>query len=108
MNYKEFKDVLKEGQLEESRLVNFYLKEAGKCQKYAKGLQSHNAPKSAVEKQLRKKEEYIWLAFFTAVDEKEQGWKYVEDGEAVLPTILQQIEDIKETAYLRKKVANGN
>lgn len=108
MNYKEFKDVLKEGQLEESRLVNFYLKEAGKCQKYAKGLQAHNAPNSAVEKQLRKKEEYIWLAFFTAVDEKEQGWKYVEDGEAVLPTLLQQIEDIKETAYLRKKVANGN
>lgn len=108
MNYKEFKKVLKEGQLEESQLVNFYLKEAGKCQKYAKGLQAHNAPKSAVEKQLKKKEEYIWLAFFTAVDEKEQGWKYVEDGEAVLPTLLQQIEDIKETTYLRKKVANGN
>lgn len=108
MNYKEFKGLLKEGQLEESQLVNFYLKEAGRCQKYAKGLKAHNAPKSAIEKQLVKKEEYIWLAFFTAVDEKEQGWKYVEEGEAVLPTLLQQIEDIKETSYLRKKAVNGN
>lgn len=108
MNYKEFKELLKEGDLEESRLVTFYLTEAGKCQKYAKGLKTHNAPQSVIEKQLKKKEEYIWLAFFTAVDEKEQGWKYVEDGKAVLPTLLQQIEDIKETSYLRKKAVNGN
>lgn len=108
MNYKEFKEILKDGQLKESQLVRYYLTEAGKCQKYAKGLQAHNAPKSVIEKQLIKKEEYIWYAFFTAVDEKEQGWKYVEDGEAVLPVLLQQIEDIKESKYLRKKGADGN
>lgn len=108
MNYKEFKALLEEEQLEESELVKFYLKEAGKCQKYAKGLQAHNAPKSVIEKQLSKKEEYIWQAFFTAIDEKEQGFRYVEDGEKVLPTLLQQIEDIKEKAYLRKKASNGN
>lgn len=108
MNYKEFKELLKEGDLKESRLVTFYLTEAGKCQKYAKGLKTHNAPQSAIEKQLKKKEEYIWLAFFTAVDEKEQGFRYVEDGEKVLPTLLQQIEDIKEATYLRKKGASGN
>lgn len=108
MNYKEFKELLKDGELEESQLVTFYLTEAGKCQKYAKGLQAHNAPKSAIEKQLKKKEEFIWLAFFTAVDEKEQGFRYVEDGERVLPTLLQQIEDIKENAYLRKKAADGS
>lgn len=108
MNYKEFKEVLRDGQLEESRLVTYYLTEAGKCQKYAKDLQAHNAPKSVVEKQLDKKEEFIWYAFFTALDEKEQGWKYVEDGEKVLPTLLQQIEDIKENTFLRKKAANGS
>lgn len=108
MNYKEFKELLKADDLEESELVRYYLTEAGKCQKYAKGLSAHNAPKNVIEKQLRKKEEYIWFAFFTAVDEKEQGFRYVEDGEKVLPTLLQQIEDIKEKAYLRKKAVDGN
>lgn len=108
MNYKEFKGLCETEGLEESELVKFYLKEAGKCQKYAKKLIAHNAPQSVIDKQLSKKEEYIWFAFFTAVDEKEQGFRYVEDGEKVLPVLLQQIEDIKENAYLRKKVANGN
>lgn len=107
MNYKEFKELLKADDLEESELVRYYLTEAGKCQKYAKGLSAHNAPKNVIEKQLKKKEEYIWFAFFTAVDEKEQGFRYVEDGEKVLPVLLQKIEDIKENAYLRKKVADG-
>lgn len=108
MNYKEFKKLLRADDLEESALVRYYLTEAGKCQKYAKGLSAHNAPKNVIEKQLRKKEEYIWFAFFTAVDEKEQGFRYVEDGEKVLPTLLQQIEDIKENVYLRKKAVDGN
>lgn len=108
MNYKEFKELLKADDLEESELVRYYLTEAGKCQKYAKGLSAHNAPKNVIEKQLSKKEEYIWFAFFTAVDEKEQGFRYVEDGEKVLPVLLQQIEDIKEKAYLRKKTVDGN
>lgn len=108
MNYKEFKEISKAEGLEESELVKFYLKEAGKCQKYAKKLIAHNAPQSVIDKQLKKKEEFIWYAFFTAEDEKKQGFRFVEDGEAVLPTLLQQIEDIKENAYLRKKGASGN
>lgn len=108
MNYKEFKELMNAEGLEESELVKFYLKEAGKCQKYAKKLEAVEARRNVIEKQLRKKEEYIWFAFFTAVDEKEQGFMYVEDGEKVLPVLLQQIEDIKENAYLRKKAANGS
>lgn len=108
MNYKEFKELLKVEEFEESELVKFYLKEAGKCQKYAKKLDAHNAPRIAIDKQLKKKEEFIWQAFFTAEDEKKQGFRFVEDGEKVLPVLLQQIEDIKENAYLRKKGASGS
>lgn len=32
MNYKEFKELMNAEGLEESELVKFYLKEAGKCQ----------------------------------------------------------------------------
>lgn len=108
MNYKDYQEIKKAEQFEESELVKCYLSEAAKCQKYVKGLIKHDAPQSVIDKQLSKKDEFIWYAIFTGIDEKEQGWKYVEDGAAVLPTLLQQIEDIKENAYLRKKGASGN
>ncbi|EME8143309.1 hypothetical protein QFV16_000344 [Enterococcus faecium] len=103
MNYKEFVDLMKIEELEESELVRYYLREAGKHQKYMKSLIKHNAPTLAIEKQNRLKGECIWQALFIAIDEKKQGWRYVEDGQKVKPMLLQQLEDIREAEYLRRK-----
>lgn len=108
MNYNDYQEIKKADGLQESLLVKYYLNEAAKCQKYAKGLLARKAPKEAIERQMYKKDEFIWLAIFTAQDEKEQGWRYVEDGPKVLPVLKQQLEDIREAEFLRKKVANGS
>lgn len=107
MDYREYKAVMEDSKLEESILVKFFLNEAARCQKYIKTLKNHDSPDAVIEKQRRRKEEFIWQAIFTALDEKEQGWRYVEDGEKVKPMLLQQIEDIKQSEALRR-YAVGN
>jgi hypothetical protein len=102
MTYKEFKDLMKTERLQESELVRYYLREAGKHQKYMKTLKKHNSPSETIEIQNNKKIECLWQALFIAIDEKKQGWRYVEDGEKVKPMLLQQLEDIRETEYLRR------
>lgn len=104
MTYKEFMEIMQTEELEESKLVRYYLREAGKHQKYIKTLKKHDSPIKAIRVQENKKIECLWQALFTAIDEKKQGWRYVEDGEKVRPTLLQQLEDIRETEYLRRKV----
>lgn len=103
MDYKEYKAVMADSQLEESQLVRFFLSKATSCQKYINSLKQHNAPQTAIDVQIRAKEEWIWTAIFTAQDEKKQGWKYVEDGEKVKLMLLQQLEDIKKYESLKEK-----
>lgn len=95
MNYKQYREVMDAEGLEESELVKLILGEAIKKQKYIKSLKAHEAPESAVVKLEKEKGELIWLAIFTAQDEKQQGWRYIEDGESVRPMLEQQLEDIK-------------
>ncbi|MGN8982528.1 hypothetical protein ACTNBL_09440 [Enterococcus villorum] len=103
MTYKEFVEIMKAEELEESELVRYYLREAGKHQKYMKMLENHNSPNKAIEIQNNKKIECLWQALFIAIDEKKQGWRYVEDGQKVKPMLLQQLEDIREAEYMRRK-----
>ncbi|EMF0078834.1 hypothetical protein PGC23_002364 [Enterococcus hirae] len=103
MTYKEFVEIMKAEELEESELVRYYLREAGKHQKYMKMLENHNSPSKAIEIQNNKKIECLWQALFIAIDEKKQGWRYVEDGQKVKPMLLQQLEDIREAEYMRRK-----
>lgn len=103
MTYKEFLELMKAEELKESELVRYFLQEAGKHQKYIKSLKAHNAPLSAIQKQNKQKIECMWQALFVAIDEKKQGWRYVEDGQKVKPTLLQQLEDIRESEFLRRK-----
>ncbi|OWW45821.1 hypothetical protein F522_09435 [Enterococcus hirae 81-15-F4] len=55
MTYKEFVEIMKAEELEESELVRYYLREAGKHQKYMKMLENHNSPNKAIEIQNIKK-----------------------------------------------------
>ncbi|MDB1686256.1 hypothetical protein [Enterococcus durans] len=103
MNYKEFLEIMKKEELEESELVRYFLQEAGKYQKYIRSLKAHNAPTESIQKQNRKKIECMWQALFIAIDEKKQGWRFVEDGQKVKPMLLQQLEDIRESEHLRRK-----
>ncbi|EMF0220865.1 hypothetical protein FAE01_RS07040 [Enterococcus hirae] len=103
MTYKEFMKIMQTEELEESELVLYYLREAGKRQKYIKTLVKHNSPSEAIQIQEDKKIEYLWQALFTAIDEKKQGWRYVEDGEKVRPMLLQQLEDIRVSEHLRRE-----
>ena len=103
MTYKEFVEIMQVEELEESELVRYYLREAGKHQKYIKTLEKHNSPSEAIQIQEDKKIKCLWQALFVAIDEKKQGWRYVQDGEKVKPMLLQQLEDIRETEHLRRK-----
>lgn len=103
MTYKEFVEIMQIEELEESELVQYYLREAGKHQKYIKTLKKHNSPSEAIQIQEDEKIKCLWQALFIAIDEKKQGWRYVEDGEKVKPMLLQQLEDIRETEHLRRK-----
>lgn len=103
MNYKEFMEIMQVEELEESELVRYYLREAGKHQKYIKTLKKHNSPSKVIQIQEDEKIKCLWQALFIAIDEKKQGWRYVEDGEKVKPMLLQQLEDIRETEHLRRK-----
>lgn len=108
MNYKEYLEVKKSEGFEESILVKYFLNEATKRQKWVKGLSERNAPAAIIQKQLDEKNEFIWSAIFTGIDEKKQGWRYVEDGPAVKPMLQHQLEDIRESEYIRRRVANGD
>ena len=102
MDYNDYKAIMEDEELEESQLVKLFLSKASACQKYINSLKQHNAPQTAIDVQIRAKEEWIWTAIFTAQDEKKQGWKYVEDGEKVKLTLLQQLEDIKKYESLKE------
>ena len=107
MNYNDYLEIKKYENFEESQLVKIYLNEASKRQKWIKGLKNHDAPQQVIDKQIHEKDEYIWLAIFTGIDEKKQGWRYVEDGPSVEMMLKQKLESIKEFNFLREKARNG-
>lgn len=106
MNARTYQEIMQSEQLEESLLVKYYLRQAANHQKYIQSLKKHNAPAEAIEKQVREKEQWIWHAIFTAQDEKKQGWKFVEDGERMLPMLTLQLEDAKRAERL--EASHGN
>lgn len=106
MDYNIYKEIKEAEGFEESTLVKFFLNEAAKRQKRIKGLIEHKAPQKVIDQQTHEKVEFIWLAIFTGIDEKKQGWLYVEDGPKVEMMLRQQLEDIREFNFLRERATN--
>lgn len=83
MNYLDYRNVMRDENLQESELVQFFLEDAKRQQRLIKSLKFYglvNFP--GYHRTLVYKDEAIMNAIETARIEKELGYKTIEEGEA--------------------------
>lgn len=93
MNYLDYKRIMKEEQLEESRAVKLMLENPKSIMKFWKRIHKtiqdpSNDLKKTMHADMTVKDDFIKRAILVARVEKEQQWKFIEDSEVAILSIM--------------------
>lgn len=110
MSYPEYQAVMADSNLRESRAVKLYLSKAKhyhtQCKLVQKVVAEHPnnlALQSEYRRLDESRVENVWLAVETAQAEKLQGWRYLEDGDDFVYTLLVKYQgDVAKYSWLEK------